>query len=646
MTATDTMTDLLQVHDLVVDFTTQAGVVRALDGVSFRIRPGSSVALVGESGSGKSVTAQAILGLLPKTARITGGRILLADPGRHDDAEHPHRRATITDLAGLDPDSRAYRAIRGNRISMIFQEPMTSLSPLHTVGDQVSEALWLHRDVSRREGIALVMDMLGLVGFPDPVAAYTTYPFELSGGLRQRAMIAMALVCRPALLIADEPSTALDVTIQAQILKLIQDLQAELGMALLMITHDLGVVANIAEEVVVVYHGRVMESGTIDHIFRSPAHPYLKALLKAVPQFDMKPGERLVPLREITHHTGHLLAPRAQAVSAEADGDVPLLEVRGVTKTFSTRKRNGRLAAPAAEPIRAVDDVSFEVRRGECLGLVGESGCGKTTLSKIILRALDADQGQVLFNDRGQQVDLTALGDKAMVPVRRRIQYVFQDPFGSLNPRMTVYDILSEPLVIHGIGDAAYRREMVTELLALVGMDSRHLNRYPHSFSGGQRQRIGIARALALKPDLLLCDEPVSALDVSVQAQILNLLKDLQSELGLTYLFVSHNLAVVDYMADRIAVMCAGRVVELAPRQLLFRNPVHPYTRALVSAVPYPDPDRRLDFSALMEGRASDPAAWPAPFDVDGAGEVPLLDLGDGHWVRARYRPAEHGVRP
>ncbi len=628
------MSDLLQVRDLRVEFHTQAGIMKAVDGVSFRLRPGSSVALVGESGSGKSVTAQAIMGLLPRTARITSGEILLAD------SENPGQ---TQDLATLDPDSRTFRTVRGNRISMIFQEPMTSLSPLHTVGDQVSEALFLHRQISKKEGYDLTVGMLRLVGFPNPERAYQTYPFELSGGLRQRAMIAMALVCRPALLIADEPSTALDVTIQAQILKLIQDLQAELGMALLIITHDLGVVANVAEEVVVMYRGQVMESGMLRDLFGDPRHPYLRALLRAVPHFNMKPGERLKPVREIEYQTGHLLTPRTDGVAPPGESEMPLLEVRNLNKSFTTRKGSGFFNTSTAEAVKAVDDVNFRVERGRCLGLVGESGCGKTTVSKMIMRAIEADSGHVFFNDHGQRVDLLSLDNRELVPYRRRIQYVFQDPFSSLNPRMTVFDILSEPLVIHEVGDGDYRREMVCELMRLVGLDPRHLNRYPHSFSGGQRQRVGIARSLALRPELLICDEPVSALDVSVQAQILNLLKDLQSELGLTYLFISHNLAVIDYMADRIAVMCAGQVVEEAPREVLFKNPIHPYTNALLAAVPYPDPDRRLDFTALMDGRASTPEAWPPPFNSNGSGPPPLYDLGDGHLVRAHSVPSVNG---
>ncbi len=632
------MTDLLRVNDLHVAFRTQGGMISALKGLSFRVRAGTTVALVGESGSGKSVTAQAIMGLLPRSASITRGEILFHDQALGQSPLASSLRNGTVDLAQLNPADAGFHCVRGDRISMIFQEPMTSLSPLHTVGDQIGEVLLLHSGVSRSEARRVTVEMLRMAGFPDPARAFDTYPFELSGGLRQRAMIAMALICRPSLLVADEPSTALDVTIQAQILRLIQDLQGELGMAVLIITHDLGVVANVADEVVVIYHGEVMEAGTLHDIFDRPAHPYLKALLKAVPHFDMKPGERLVPLREITHQTGHLLKREAVA-SGPAQG-TPLLDVRHISKSFGTRKGGGIFGGAPKAGVRAVDDVSFNVFPGECLGLVGESGCGKTTLSKILMRAVAPDVGEVVFDDGDERVDLLKLDAAALVAMRRRIQYVFQDPFSSLNPRMTVFDLVAEPLIIHNIGDADYRREMVTELMRVVGLDPRFLNRYPHSFSGGQRQRIGIARALALKPRLLLCDEPVSALDVSVQAQILNLLKDLQKELGLTYLFISHNLAVVDYMADRIAVMCAGRLVELAPREALFRNPVHPYTQALLSAVPFPDPRRRLDLTALMEGRASNPQAWPEPFGAGGGSRLDMVDLGGGHFVRASVRPA------
>lgn len=617
--------NLIEVRDLRVGFDLPEGRIEAVKGVSFRVRAGSTVSLVGESGSGKSVVSQAIMGILPKSASITGGQILFSDPANP---------GTTIDIASLDRDGPQMRSLRGGRISIIFQEPMTSLSPLHTVGNQICEALELHRDVQGSEAIDLAEEMLGRVGFPDPKRAIRTYPFELSGGLRQRAMIAMALVCHPALLIADEPTTALDVTIQAQILRLCRDLQSELGMAILMITHDLGVVANMAEEVVVMYHGNVMEHGTLEQIFRKAEHPYLQALLRAVPRFNMEPGERLVPIREIKPRVGgHLTVPKDDTPGANARG-APVLTVNNIKKTYTIKK--GSLFGKREEnQIIAVDNVSFELRRGECLGLVGESGCGKTTLSKILMRALSPDTGTITFNDHGKDIDVLGLENKDLLEFRKRMQFMFQDPFSSLNPRMTVLDLISEPLEIHGIGTLKDRQELVQELMELVGLDTRHLKRYPHSFSGGQRQRLGIARALALRPEVLICDEPVSALDVSIQAQILNLLKDLKETMGLTYIFISHNLAVVDYIADRIMVMCRGRLVELAPRDLLFRNPVHPYTRGLLTAVPDPNLDNPLDFAHLMSEKASDPSVWPHPFgEQDGVAPV-LRDLGDGHFVRA-----------
>jgi peptide/nickel transport system ATP-binding protein len=624
------MSALLDVRNLGITFQTQSGLVEAVRDVSFKISSGSTVAIVGESGSGKSVTAQAIMGLLPRNAEITAGDILFADPANS---------GKVINIAALDTEGSEMQQIRGGRISIIFQEPMTSLSPLHTIGDQISETLLLHQDTTPKDARALSIDMLKRVGFPDPVRSFDSYPFELSGGLRQRAMISMALVCRPTLLIADEPSTALDVTIQAQILKLIKDLQQELGMAVLMITHDLGVVANMADEVVVAYHGRVMESGSTRDIFANPGHPYLKALIKAIPHFNMKEGERLVPLREIKHQAGDLLRNTDPVLAV--DNDEAILSVSNISKSYLNSSQKSLLKSSSAlRPVRVVNDVSFQIQRGECLGLVGESGCGKTTLSKIIMRSIYPDAGQIVFNDGGNNIDLLSLSDQSMIPLRQKIQYIFQDPFSSLNPRMTVLDLLSEPLIIHGIGDARYRSEFVQELMNLVGLNPRWLNRYPHSFSGGQRQRVGIARSLALKPQLVICDEPVSALDVSVQAQILNLLKDLQKDLGLTYLFISHNLAVVDYIADRIAVMCAGQLVEIARREDLFHNPLHPYTKALVSAVPYADPDHPLNFEALMEGQASVPAHWPDPFAPRGDIAIPLLDTGSGHLIRAYELPS------
>ena len=618
------MSNVLRVRDLVVEFKAAEGLIRAVDGVSFTVPEGKTVALVGESGSGKSVVSQTIMQILPTTGNIVGGEVLFHDPDK---------LGSFVDLAKLPANSKEIRAVRGRRISIIFQEPMTSLSPLHTIGNQISETLLLHQDVSKKHALEMTTEMLRMVGFPTPEQSVYKYPFELSGGLRQRAMIAMALVCRPALLIADEPTTALDVTIQAQILKLIADLQSELNMAVLMITHDLGVVANVADEVVVMYHGKVMERGPVTRIYENPEHPYLKALILAVPRFGMKPGERLVPLREISADAGTLLKQKEPWPESAREAG-PLLDVSHLCKSFEARKRKLLGGKPGGR-VMAVDDISFHVNPGECVGLVGESGCGKTTTSKMIMRALTPDAGQLSFNDHGKIVDVLALKDDELFNFRRKVQFIFQDPFSSLNPRMTVFDIISEPLNIHHIGDREERSARVQELMTLVGLDSRFLRRYPHSFSGGQRQRIGIARALALQPDLLICDEPVSALDVSVQAQALNLLKDLQEELGLTYLFISHNLAVVDYMADRVAVMCAGRIVESAPREVLFRNPMHPYTQALLAAVPKADPRSKLDLTALMQGKASVPSSWPKPFTLDESIVADMTDAGGGHYVWA-----------
>ncbi len=616
------MADLLRVEDLRVAFSLHGHPLEVIKGASFRIKPGSVVALVGESGSGKSVISQAILGILPTLASITGGRITFSDPtlGR-----------TI-DIAKLDRNSADMRALRGDRMSMIFQEPMNSLSPLYTIGNQVQEALDIHVRRSASEAREHTEHMLKLVGFPDPQRAYNMYPFELSGGLRQRAMIAMALICKPALLIADEPTTALDVTIQAQILNLLRELQAELGMAILMITHDLGVVANMADEVVVIYHGEIMEAGPVERIYRSPQHAYLKALMRAVPHFDMKPGERLASLRDDPVASTAAVAERKIEIDTRSP---PLLSIENVSKSFAAKKQRGWFAGGDSEMVKAVDGVSLEVRRGESLGLVGESGCGKTTLSKIVMRALRPDQGKLIYDNGEDRYDLLDLSKRDLQAFRTRIQMVFQDPVNSLSPRMTVLNILREPMEIHGLGTRAEQTERAVQLMQAVGLDPRFLNRYPHSFSGGQRQRIGIARALALKPDMLICDEPVSALDVSVQAQILNLLWDLRRDLGLTYVFISHNLAVVDYIADRIAVMARGRIVELAPRETLFRDPVHPYTRALLKAVPYPDLDRPLDFKTLRLGDASDPQNWGPRFRHSSAAPLTLVALGDDHFVLA-----------
>ena len=614
--------DILRISDLRIGFTIHGLARDVVKGVSLRVPAGKTVALVGESGSGKSVISQAIMGLLPRAGGVTGGEILFRDPLAPE---------TVVDIATLPAEGEGIRALRGGRIGMIFQEPMSSLSPVHTIGNQIEEALLLHRPMPKAEARELIEAMLKRVGFKDPKRAFDLYSFELSGGLRQRAMLAMALICQPALLIADEPTTALDVTIQAQVLDLMRDLQAEMGMAILLITHDLGVVANMADEVVVIFHGEIMERGPAEDIFRRPRHPYLKALLEASPHFDMQDGERLVALREARPRPAVAAPPPRPAADA-----APLLSVRGLHKTYVTGSRSF-FGKGNQTSVKAVNNVGFDIRRGECLGLVGESGCGKTTVSKIVMRAVTPDSGEIVFDDGRERVDVLGLDGEDLRQFRPRVQMIFQDPVSSLSPRMTVMNILREPLVIHGRGDPAGQDERVRNLMQDVGLDTRFLNRYPHSFSGGQRQRIGIARALALDPELIICDEPVSALDVSVQAQILNLLKDLQAERGLTFLFISHNLAVVNYMADRIAVMANGRIVELAPRHALFTRPAHPYTRALLRSVPFADLDRKLDFKLAAPGGASDDSHWDTAFKA-GPDEAALapLPLGDGHYVLAR----------
>ena len=611
---------IISVRKLRVSFEMATGEIEVLKGVDFDIEKASTIALVGESGSGKSVTAQAIMGILPATARITSGEIIFRDP----------QSESITEISTLSQDDPALRKIRGGKISIIFQEPMVALSPLHTIGDQISEALFLHQETSRSEGLSRTEAMLDLVGFPNPSRALRTYPFELSGGLRQRAMIAMALVCRPALLIADEPTTALDVTVQAQILNLIRDLQQDLKMALLLITHDLGVVANMAEELVVMYHGKVVESGSAKDLFENPRHPYLSALFKAVPRFGMDKDDRLVPVRPIDQKLGAHFQ-RKLAIKSQSNA---LLKVSGLSKRFTIRSGGFLTKAPSSN-IQAVDDVSFEIAQGECLGLVGESGCGKTTLSKMLMRALSPDSGRIQYRGPNGPIDILSLEGSDLMAMRKKMQLIFQDPFSSLSPRMTVFDIVREPFVIHNEGDLEAQRDLVQELMQLVGLDPRFLNRYPHSFSGGQRQRISIARALALQPELLICDEPVSALDVSIQAQVLNLLKDLKDELGLTYLFISHNLAVIDYIADRIAVMHRGRIVEIAPRSELFSNPTHPYTQSLLHAVPHPDISRPLDFNTINALGGNDPERWPAVFRFEVGESARWIDLGNQHHVRA-----------
>ena len=557
---------LLSVQDLTVSFRADDGQRRAVDGLSFDVAAGETLALVGESGCGKSTTALAVLRLLAPGSRVQG-RILFND----------------VDLAAL-PD-RQLRQVRGRDIAMIFQEPMTSLNPVLTIGRQIAEAIRCHEDIGRTALRHRTLELLARVRIPDPERRIDDYPMQLSGGQRQRVMIAMAIACRPKLLIADEPTTALDVTIQAQILQLLDELRRDLGMSVLLITHDLGVVRQWADRVLVMHGGKKLEEAPAVQLFAAPSHPYTQGLLGASLHARDGLHYRQARLPEIVVSHGHgdgdgeprftLRTSKGgdQAHDPTGPGTGPLLSVRGLATRYAGRR---------GVDVLAVDDVSFDIAHGETLGLVGESGSGKSSLSRTLLRLTPAHAGQALL--RG--TDLLALSQRALKASRRHIQMVFQDPYASLNPRHTVHDILAAVLKVHGVRDRAERGRHVARMLDNVGLPADAARRYPNEFSGGQRQRIGIARALITRPSLVVLDEPVSALDVSVQAQILNLLVDLKNELGLSYLFISHDLAVVRYLCDRVMVMNQGRIVEHGTPETIWRQPAHPYTRTLLAAVP------------------------------------------------------------
>jgi len=545
---------VLEVRGLRTEFKLRQGVLKAVDDVSFTVRRGQTLCIVGESGSGKSVTARSILQIVDAPGRITAGSMMLR-----------RRSGGSVDLARLNPRGREIRDVRGAEIAMIFQEPMSSLSPVHTIGAQIIEVLRLHLGMDKASARARTIELLGQVEIPKPEAALDRYTFEFSGGMRQRAMIAMALACNPSLLIADEPTTALDVTTQAEILDLIRRMQAAYGMAVMFITHDMGVVAEIADEVLVMHRGKAVEMGAVDEIFHAPREDYTKMLIGSVLKLEAR---------------SELRANRGEADAAR----LPVLEIRGLSMHFGSAKA----------PVKAVDDVSLALLPGETLGVVGESGSGKTTVGRCLLRVYDPTAGEISYRRAdGSTVDLVTAGKETLRDCRREIRMIFQDPMSSLNPRMTVAQVIGEPLLVNGIAKGRELDDRVAALLQQVGLEPAWRERYPHAFSGGQRQRIGIARAIALKPRVIVADEATSALDVSIRAQVLDLLIRLQDELGLSFIFISHDIGVIRYMCDRVAVMYRGRVVETGSTEQVCDTPTHDYTRALLSAIPRPDPRAR-----------------------------------------------------
>ncbi|WP_454764131.1 dipeptide ABC transporter ATP-binding protein [Cupriavidus campinensis] len=565
---------VVAVDNLTVRFATSERTVEAVRNLSFHVDRGETLAVVGESGSGKSVTSLALMRLVEHGGgKIASGSMLLR-----------RRGGEVLDLARA-PDA-TLRSVRGADVAMIFQEPMTSLNPVFPVGEQIAESIRLHQGKNKAAARAEALRMLELVRIPEARRVLDRYPHQLSGGMRQRVMIAMALSCKPALLIADEPTTALDVTIQAEILQLIRNLQAEMDMGVVFITHDMGVVAEVADRVLVMYRGEKVEEGTSDEVFHAPAHPYTRALLSAVPKLGAMSGKDLpakFPLVQVNDVAAPVPEVPQDTVATDA---APILRVRDLVTRFDVP---GGLFGRVTRRVHAVEQVSFDLYPGETLALVGESGCGKSTTGRSLLRLVDAQSGTIEF--AGQNI--SQMQGPALQALRRNIQFIFQDPFASLDPRVPVGYSIMEPLLVHKVASGREAEARVAWLLEKVGLTPAHASRYPHEFSGGQRQRICIARALALNPKVVVADESVSALDVSIQAQIVNLMLDLQRELGVAFLFISHDMAVVERVSHRVAVMYLGQIVEIGPRRAIFENPQHPYTKKLMSAVPIADPARR-----------------------------------------------------
>ncbi|HDR9354641.1 glutathione ABC transporter ATP-binding protein [Burkholderia vietnamiensis] len=631
---------VVAVDGLSVTFRRENATFDAVRDVSFHVDRGETLAIVGESGSGKSVTSLALMRLVEHGGgEITSGRMVLR-----------RRGGALVDLAAAS--AAAMRGIRGADIAMIFQEPMTSLNPVFTVGDQISEAIALHQSKGASEARAETLRLLDLVRIPEARRVFARYPHQLSGGMRQRVMIAMALSCRPALLIADEPTTALDVTIQAQILQLIRGLQDEMKMGVIFITHDMGVVAEVADRVLVMYRGEKVEEGASERIFSTPAHRYTRALLAAVPRLGSMQGTdapEKFPLLSVDGTRATVSAEDAAAtanaattpnalnpvdapqpatdLSAHASPDraaPPILRVRDLVTRFPVKSG---VFGRVSQYVHAVERVSFDLHAGETLALVGESGCGKSTTGRSLLRLVESQSGSIEFDGR----DISALKGHDLQALRRNIQFIFQDPFASLNPRLTVGFSIMEPLLVHRVASGRDAQARVDWLLDKVGLPPDAARRYPHEFSGGQRQRIAIARALALNPKVVIADESVSALDVSVQAQIVNLMLDLQRELGVAYLFISHDMAVVERISHRVAVMYLGQIVEIGPRRAVFEAPQHPYTRKLMNAVPVADPARRHAPRQLAADE------MPSPIRAIGDEPVvaPLVAVGPDHYVAA-----------